>query len=73
MSRIASGGSDLAPEDQALARTRDLLGSDPVPYGIAPNKATLDTVIRFNVEQKIIPQAVAVEDIFAPGTTGLTG
>jgi 4,5-dihydroxyphthalate decarboxylase len=64
---------ELAPADEALGRTRDLLGSDPVPYGIAPNKATLDTVVRFNVEQKIIPQAVAVEDMFAKGTVGLTG
>jgi 4,5-dihydroxyphthalate decarboxylase len=61
-----------APADEALAKTRDLLGTDPVPYGVEPNQATLDTVIRFNVEQKIIPQPVSVEDIFAKGTTGLT-
>ena len=62
-----------APADENLSKNRDLIGSDPIPYGIVPNKATLDTVIRFNVEQKIIPQAVAVEDIFAKGTTTLTG
>jgi 4,5-dihydroxyphthalate decarboxylase len=62
-----------APADEALGKTRDLLGTDPVPYGVAPNQATLDTVIRFNVEQKIIPEAVAVEHIFAKGTVGLTG
>jgi 4,5-dihydroxyphthalate decarboxylase len=65
-------GKELAPADEGLGKTRDLLGSDPVPYGIAPNRATLDMVIRFNVEQKIIPQAVAVEDIFAKDTVGLT-
>jgi 4,5-dihydroxyphthalate decarboxylase len=64
---------EQAPADEALARTRELIGSDPVPYGIAPNRATLDTVIRFNVDQKIIPQAGAVEDMFAPGTADLTG
>jgi len=72
MTRIAAGGSDLAADDQALAKNRDLIGSDPIPYGIAPNRATLDTVIRFNVEQRIIPQPVAVEDVFAKGTTDLT-
>lgn len=64
---------ELAAEDEALGRTRDLIGSDPVPYGVEPNRATLDAVIRFNVDQKIIPQAVAVEDIFAKGTVGLAG
>ena len=63
---------ELAPADEALGHTRDLIGSDPVPYGVAPNKATLETVVRFNVEQKIIPQPVAVEDMFASGTVGLT-
>jgi len=64
--------AEAAPADEALGRTQGLLGSDPVPYGIAPNRATLDTVIRFNVDQKIIPQAVAVEEVFAKGTAGLT-
>ncbi len=72
IARIAAGG-DLAPDDQALARNRSLIGSDPVPYGVEPNRATLETVIRFNVDQKIIPQPVAVEEIFARGTAGLTG
>jgi 4,5-dihydroxyphthalate decarboxylase len=73
VARIGAGGSDLAADDQALAGTRDLLGSDPVPYGVAPNRATLDTVIRFNVDQQIIPRAVDVEDVFAKGTLDLTG
>jgi len=64
---------ERAPADEALGKTRDLLGGDPVPYGVEPNRATLDAVIRFNVDQKIIPQAVAVEDIFAKGTVGLMG
>ena len=61
-----------APADEALQKTRDLLGGDPVPYGIAPNQATLDTVVRFNVEQKIIPAPVALKDVFAEGTIDLT-
>ena len=68
--RLGSGG-ELAPEDQALARTRDLLGTDPIPYGIAANRTTLETVVRFNVEQRIIPRAVSVEEMFASNTVGL--
>ena len=66
-----SAGGDLAPDDQAVARTRDLLGTDPIPYGVAANRATLETVVRFNVEQRIIPSAVPVEEMFASNTVGL--
>ena len=38
---------------------------DPLPYGIAPNRATLDGLIAHAVTQKIIPEAVALEDLFA--------
>jgi 4,5-dihydroxyphthalate decarboxylase len=63
---------EQAPADDGLERTRGLLGTDPVPYSVEPNRATLETVIRFNVDQRIIPRPVSVEEIFAAGTTGLT-
>jgi 4,5-dihydroxyphthalate decarboxylase len=71
MERLGRGG-ELAPDDQALARTGEQIGGDPIPYGIAPNLATLETVVRFNVEQRIIPRAVAPEEIFASNTVGLS-
>ena len=43
---------------------QQIIGEDPLPYGVEPNRRTLDTFIRFNVEQQIIPQRVEVEDIF---------
>jgi 4,5-dihydroxyphthalate decarboxylase len=71
MERLDRGG-ELATDDQALARTRDQLGGDPIPYGIAPNRATLETVVRFNVEQRIIPRPVALEEMFASNTVALS-
>lgn len=64
--------AELAPEEQELKRTRDDLGGDPLPYGIEANRRTLETVIRFNVEQGIIPRPVSVEEIFDPTTLSLS-
>ena len=42
-----------------------------LPYGFESSRTTLETFIRFNVDQKVIPQAVAPEDLFVPETLAL--
>lgn len=41
---------------------------DPWKYGIAANRNTIDTFIKYNVEQGMIRDAPAYQDIFAAGT-----
>jgi 4,5-dihydroxyphthalate decarboxylase len=43
---------------------RQVIGDDPLLYGVAPNRTTMEAFIRFNVEQQIIPQPMALEEIF---------
>jgi len=38
---------------------------DPLPYGIAPNRQTLEGLVGHAVTQKIIPRPMALEDLFA--------
>mgnify|MGYP003665814645 FL=1 len=38
---------------------------DPLPYGVAPNRDTLEGLIGHAVTQKIIPERMALEDLFA--------
>ena len=51
-------------QDKRMNELRQVVGDDPLPYGIAANRATLDAFIQFNVEQKVIPHAVNLEDLF---------
>ncbi len=71
MDRINRGGELEGPE-QELKKTGEELGGDPLPYGVEPNRAALETVIRFNVEQGIIPKPVKVEEIFDKSTLNLS-
>ena len=41
-------------------------GRDPYPYGIEPNRAMLEALTGYAVEQGILPRPVAVESLFAP-------
>jgi 4,5-dihydroxyphthalate decarboxylase len=60
-----------APADEELAKTGEALGTDPVPYGLAKNRATLEAIARYNVEQRIIPKPISIEEAFANNTLGL--
>jgi 4,5-dihydroxyphthalate decarboxylase len=53
---------------QYLARTRELFGRDPFPYGVEPNRKFLQTTIDFSYEQGLTPVKEKLEDLFAPST-----
>lgn len=44
-----------------------VFGGDPWPYGIEPNRPTLEAEIQYMVEQDYIAAPIAIEDLFPPG------
>ena len=63
----------LGGEDERAREVREVLQGDPLPYGVESNRPSLETFISFNVDQRIIPEAVRPEDAFEPSTRGLEG
>jgi 4,5-dihydroxyphthalate decarboxylase len=61
------------PVDDLHRRVMEITGRDPLPYGIAPNRQTLEEIIQYAVEQRIITRPVTVEELFPPSTHGLAG
>jgi 4,5-dihydroxyphthalate decarboxylase len=59
--------------DEMYKRVMDITGKDPLPYGVGPNRATLETVIRNATEQKILTKPVTVEQLFPGNTLDLVG
>ncbi len=70
MGKLRSGDA-AAPEDRPYHRMVDVVGDDPIPYGVESSRQTLETFVGFNVEQKVIPEAVDVEELFPEATLGL--
>jgi hypothetical protein len=54
-------------------RVMEITGKDPLPYGIGPNRAMLSQLMGHAVSQHILPRAVPLETLFAPGTLDLDG
>ncbi|MGG5752307.1 hypothetical protein ACQ3I4_06735 [Zafaria sp. Z1313] len=69
---LRSGPGD-SRQDQILSRVMQITGSDPLPYGIEENRATLEALIDHAMSQHIIRTRPAIEDLFAEDTRKLQG
>ena len=49
-----------------VLEARETMGDDPWPYGIEGNRRTLEALVRFMHNQRLIPFAPKLEDLFAP-------
>ena len=54
-----------------FAKTREIFGADPFPYGIKQNRPMLQTLIEYSHEQGLTPKKSEIEDLFAPSTVDL--
>jgi 4,5-dihydroxyphthalate decarboxylase len=52
---------------------REITGADPLPYGLAANRAVLDELARAAVDQHILDRVPDLDALFAPGTRELAG
>jgi len=71
LKRLASGAAD-GPGDRGLLKMAAVAGADdPIPYGLAGSRATLEAFVAYNLAQGVIPRGVEPEELFAAETLGL--
>jgi 4,5-dihydroxyphthalate decarboxylase len=67
--------ADAIPEPSATDRTyrrvMEITGADPLPYGVEPNRATIEQLIEHALSQRILDRRPAVDSLFAEGTLEL--
>ena len=51
-----------------IEETRRIMGHDFWPYGIEPNRVSLQALPQYLYEQHLAPRAPAIEELFAPNT-----
>lgn len=64
--------AELSAQDKTLRTLAELVGPDPLPYGIAQNRPALEFAIQSAFEQAIIATKPSVEEIFLPDTLDLS-
>lgn len=60
------------PNDLMYQRVMKISGEDPLPYGIAPNRAMIEQLISYAVRQRILDRPPAVTDLFHRSMHDLT-
>ena len=58
----------MTKTDERYKRVMEITGADPLPYGIAPNRQMIETVMQYATEQNILVRPLSIEELFAPGT-----
>jgi 4,5-dihydroxyphthalate decarboxylase len=69
LERMLDFGAPRVPVPWAPAnneRGRSLISDDPWPFGIEPNRTTLNAFLDWAVEQGVCARGVEVEDLFVP-------
>jgi 4,5-dihydroxyphthalate decarboxylase len=61
-----------ATDDDKKAAGHNIVEGDPFPYGIAANRPALEEIIKYARQQEILKKDVAVEDVFAKGSSSLS-
>jgi 4,5-dihydroxyphthalate decarboxylase len=59
-----NGSSETHPVNTDMLAMRPVLGEDHIPYDLESNRRTIEALIRFCVDQQIIPQPVEMEELF---------
>ena len=54
--------------EERMAEARDLMGHDYWPYGVEPNRMTLETFLYHHHAQGLSSRPLKVEELFHPGT-----
>jgi 4,5-dihydroxyphthalate decarboxylase len=55
-----------------LEETRKLMGDNYWPYGIEPNRKTLETLFRYSFEQGLASRELTIEELFHPEVLALS-
>jgi 4,5-dihydroxyphthalate decarboxylase len=64
-------GRDLSSADETAIDLARVVGGDPFPFGVRANRKAIETIVRFAVEQRAIPEKLEVEELFVRTTLGL--
>ena len=70
LDRLTTQGPS-SPDDELKLRLKRIVGGDPLPYGVPPNRKAFETLGQFVFQQKMLPKAYGVEDLFEPAVMDL--
>jgi 4,5-dihydroxyphthalate decarboxylase len=72
LQRLADKGPSTADDRHILESQEIIGGGDPLPFGLEANRPTIEALIQYAHNQKIIPAKVEPEEVFASNALDLS-
>lgn len=71
LNRLYTQGPSSASDEQNL-RLKKIVGEDPLPYGLMPNRKAIEALAQFSYEQGLLPRPYGIEELFEPSVVDLS-
>jgi len=65
LAKLKKDGAQSA-DDKKWAAMQAIVGGDPLPYGLEANLKTINALVEYSLQQKLIPKRYAPEELFFP-------
>ena len=66
LARLGAGDQPAGAAEQALAERAEFVAGDPLPYGIAANRPTLEALSGHALAQRILAEPADIDALFCP-------
>ncbi|WP_246107348.1 ABC transporter substrate-binding protein [Puniceibacterium confluentis] len=63
LARLRSGEA-TGKKDKELLKLTEIVGPDPLPYGLEENRPAIEALMKYAVQQKLISGPIPMEDLF---------
>ncbi len=71
--KLRTGGIESPnATDRMYTHVMEITGADPLPYGIEPNRVTIENLLDHAINQSIITERPTIESLFAKSTINLS-
>ncbi len=57
-------GTANAATDKKYRELMPIVGDDPLPFGIARNRATIEALESYAFKQRLIPRRMSIDELF---------
>lgn len=57
--------------DKLQLKLKEMVGGDPMPYGVSVNRKAVEALAKYCFEQKMLPKLYTAEDLFEPSVMDL--
>ena len=66
LAKLNSGEAKEAIDDR-YRKQQKVVGADPLPHGVEANRPSLEALMKYAMQQQLLPKTLPIDDLFVKG------